>query len=77
MVVVEDVVVGGVQAGLDAVPHHLTGPGWRLELLDLQHRTEASAHTQRVVDRGAMVAAETSYLHSEKGDAGQKVHGGF
>lgn len=45
MVVVEDVVVGRVEAGLDAVPHHLTGPGRRLELLDLQPHTEAGAHT--------------------------------
>lgn len=35
VVVVEDVVVGGVEAGFDTVPHHLAGSGRRLELLDL------------------------------------------
>lgn len=78
MVVVEDVVVGGVEAGLDAVPHHLTGPGRRLELLDLQRQTERSyTNTGRVEHRGAMVVTENSYLHPEEGDTGQKVHGGF
>lgn len=35
LAVVEDVVICGVEAGLDAVPHHLAGSGWRLKLLDL------------------------------------------
>lgn len=35
MTVVEDVLVGGVEAGFDAVLHHLTGSGRRLKLLDL------------------------------------------
>lgn len=35
VVVVEDVVVGRVEAGFDTVPHHLAGSGRRLELLDL------------------------------------------
>lgn len=35
LAVVENVVIRGVEAGLDAVPHHLAGSGWRLELLDL------------------------------------------
>lgn len=56
VVVVEDVVVGGVEAGLDAVPHHLAGPGRRLELLDLQRHTKAGAHTQ-AQGEGAMVVA--------------------
>lgn len=41
LAVVEDVVVRGVEAGFDAVPHHLAGSGWRLELLDL-NTTRAS-----------------------------------
>ena len=34
--VVEDVLVGGVEAGLHTVLHHLTGPGGTLQLLDLR-----------------------------------------
>lgn len=33
--VVEDVLVGGVQAGLDAVPHHVGSSGRTLQLQDL------------------------------------------
>lgn len=40
LAVVEDVVIRGVEAGLDAVPHHLAGSGWRLELLDLNTEEE-------------------------------------
>lgn len=36
--VVEDVLVGGVQAGFDAVPHHVGGSGRTLQLQDL-HKT--------------------------------------
>lgn len=35
--VVEDVLVGGVEAGLDTVPHHVGGPGGALELQDLHN----------------------------------------
>lgn len=42
LAVVEDVVVCGVEAGFDAVPHHLAGSGWRLELLDLKTEREGS-----------------------------------
>lgn len=38
LAVVEDVVVGGVEAGLDTVPHHLTGSGGTLQFLDLNTR---------------------------------------
>lgn len=77
MVVVEDVVVGGVEAGLDAVPYHLTGPGRRLKLLDLQDHKEAGAHalTQGGLKTGRVAA--NFYLHPEEGDTGQEVHGGF
>lgn len=33
--VVEDVLIGRVQAGLDAVPHHVGSPGRTLQLQDL------------------------------------------
>lgn len=35
MAVVEDVLVGGVQAGLYTVLHHLAGSRWTLQFLDL------------------------------------------
>lgn len=33
--VVEDVLIGGVQTGLDTVPYHVGSPGWTLQLQDL------------------------------------------
>ena len=66
LAVVENVVIRGVEAGLDAVPHHLAGSGWRLELLDL--------NTEKENNRlGSLEAAEEGtvrYLHPEEGDAG-------
>lgn len=38
MAVVENVLVCGVEAGFDAVLHHLTRPGGALQLLDLSAR---------------------------------------
>ena len=38
LAVVEDVVVGGVETGLDTVSHHLTGPRRGLQFLDLTTR---------------------------------------
>lgn len=53
MTVVEDVLVGGVQAGLDAVPHHVSRSGGALQLQDLQEagkfgRTDATVHWSAV-----------------------------
>lgn len=38
MAVVEDVLVGGVEAGLHAVLHHLAGTWWALQFLNLKSR---------------------------------------
>lgn len=46
--VVEDVLVGGVQAGLDAVPHHVGGPGGALQLQDLHETGNWSGKTRQM-----------------------------
>lgn len=49
MAVIKDVLIGGVETGFDTVLHHLTGSGWRLQLLDLERQdaqlTETSEWT--------------------------------
>lgn len=79
MAVIEDVLVGGVEAGFDAVLHHLTGSGWRLKLLNLgrqaddllsRTRFDAQANTEKCKVQGW-------YLHPEEGDTGEEVHCGF
>lgn len=74
--VVEDVVKGRVEAGFDTVPHHLTGPGWRLQFLDLTTRWRRSTSEKcchlwfpKTIQKH-MIKKFHSNLHPEEGDAG-------
>lgn len=74
--VVEDVVKGRVETGFDTVPHHLTGPGWRLQFLDLTTRWRRSTSEKcchlwfpKTIQKH-MIKKFHSNLHPEEGDAG-------
>lgn len=79
MAVIEDVLVGGVKAGFDAVLHHLTGSGWRLELLDLATQADDLSLRTRFDTHTNPGGREVQgwYLHPEEGDTGEEVHCGF
>lgn len=49
--VVEDVLIGGVQAGLDAVPHHIGGPGRTLQLQDLHMTAHGKIRQMALVQK--------------------------
>ena len=74
--VVEDVFVGGVEACLHAVLHHLAGSGWALQLLDLCGMAAGLQQGQQPPPQSCR-CGRRKYLHPEKGDAGQQVHCGL
>lgn len=74
--VVEDVFIGGVEARLHAVLHHLAGSGWALQLLDLCGMAVGLQQGQQPPLQSCQ-CGRSKYLHPEKGDAGQQIHCGL
>lgn len=77
--VVEDVLVGGVEAGFHAVLHHLAGSGRALQLLDLRGEA-AGLRAEPAAGEPGLQSCNSQggkYLHPEKGDAGQQIHRGL
>lgn len=63
MTVVENVLVGGVEASFYTVLHHLAGSGWTLQLLDLaggQQRESKKAQFIKQTGKGHTTILETT-----------------
>lgn len=62
MTVVENVLIGGVEASFYTVFHHLAGSGWTLQLLDLargQQRESNKAQFIKHTEKGHITVLET------------------